>query len=557
MEKFEFFNMFYNPVIVIDNDTHDVKYYNNAFIRNFPDFTTLEKFSHKLNCELCLLNTDDIESHSPIIQAIRSKENFVTHISYQDKNSNFRYYDITAVKRGRGTYKGKYTILFFIDVTSDVKYEQLSEEKQAIEQKYQMLDEDLKSLEDIKQKAQAQAIKMGMINNISNIMRESIDTASIIRPTLKELSKIFNSFRAYYAEYNMTHNIFKISYSLDTEEEGTAIMFDNFAIQNISAKKISCTRCLKEYLSAKPFKESVQRIILPIYHMKELLGVVVLISRQRRELNEELDILENISSQLGTALVHAKLYKKNLETVDELKKTLQELKETQLQLINSEKMASLGQLIAGVAHEINTPVAAIKSNNEIYAKLIKKIEDTKLIELFNDINSTDKIAIERINNLVLSLKKFVRLDEAEVQEANINKELDLTLDLIRHETKHGITVVKNYGEIPLINCYPNMLNQVFMNILVNACQAIDKEGTITITTSFENKELKISIKDTGKGIKDTKKIFEAGYTTKGIGVGTGLGLAISSKIIDKHNGKIEVKSKENEGSEFIITIPSE
>ena len=102
-----------------------------------------------------------------------------------------------------------------------------------------------------------------------------------------------------------------------------------------------------------------------------------------------------------------------------------------------------------------------------------------------------------------------------------------------------------------------MLNQVFTNILVNACQAIEKEGTITITTSFSDKKLKISIKDTGKGIKDTKKIFEVGYTTKGAGVGTGLGLAISSKIISKHNGKIDVISEVGKGSEFIITLYSE
>ena len=163
----------------------------------------------------------------------------------------------------------------------------------------------------------------------------------------------------------------------------------------------------------------------------------------------------------------------------------------------------------------------------------------------------------RINQLVLSLKKFVRLDEAELQDADINSELDLTLDLIRHETKHRITVVRNYGQIPNIKCYPNMLNQVFMNVLVNACQAIEGEGTITITTSYADKMLSISIKDTGRGIEDTQKIFEAGYTTKGAGVGTGLGLAISSKIIAKHHGKIQVKSEIGVGSEFIITIPSE
>lgn len=549
MEKLEFFNKFNNPVLVVNKNSMEVEYRNNAFKRCFSDFTTLRKFSHKLNCEICMLDSSDWEVHSPIFQAIRSKESFVTHISYQQKNNEYSYYDINAIQRR------KYSIIFFIDVTSQIKYEKLLEEKKDVDLKCQLLDEDIKSLEQIKQQAQSQAIKMALINKISNIMRESIDLSSIILPTLKELSIIFSAFRAYYAVYNNKSNLFKVSQSLDEEETGMPIMFDSMVMRKVSNKEISHTRCLKEYMSAKPYKESIQRIVLPIFHMNELLGVVVLVSRQKRELSEELDILENISSQLGTAIVHANLYKKNLETVKELKETLKELNDTQLQLINSEKMASLGQLIAGVAHEINTPVAAIKSNNEIFTKLIQKIDDAKLAAILNDINSTDKEAIQRINQLVISLKKFVRLDEAELQEADINRELDLTLDLIRHETKHRITVTKNYGDIPKIKCYPNMLNQVFMNILVNACQAIEKEGTILITTSYDKKTLKISIKDNGKGIKDIEKIFLAGYTTKGVGIGTGLGLAISSKIIAKHNGKIDVKSELGVGSEFIITIP--
>ena len=548
MKKFEFFNQFNNPVLVINNSQRDVKYRNNAFKRAFPDFTTLKKFSHKLNSEIYLLNSDDWELHLPLIQAIRSKEDFVTHVSYQNKSNEYSFYDINALKR-----KG-YTIVFFTDVTTNEKYEKLKIEKEFVDQKCQLLDEDIKSLESIKQQAQSQALKMALINKISNIMRESIDLESIILPTLKELSVIFNAFRAYYAEFS--HNTFKIVQTLDEEDIGIAIMFDNLVMKDVANKKISHTRCIKEYMSAKPYKESIQRIVVPINHMNDLLGVVVLVSRQRREINEEIDILENISSQLGTAIVHANLYKKNLETVKELKVTLQELKDTQLQLINSEKMASLGQLIAGVAHEINTPVAAIKSNNEIFSRLIEKIDNDNLLELFKNINSTDKEAIQRINQIVISLKKFVRLDEAELQLADINKELDLTLDLIRHETKYRITVNREYGEIPQIKCYPNMLNQVFMNILVNACQAIEGDGTITIKTEYKDDKLVISITDTGVGIEDTDKIFLAGYTTKGVGVGTGLGLAISSKIIDKHKGKIEVRSKKNEGSTFIITIPS-
>ena len=220
-------------------------------------------------------------------------------------------------------------------------------------------------------------------------------------------------------------------------------------------------------------------------------------------------------------------------------------------------MASLGQLVAGVAHEINTPVASIKSNNEIAKKLISQMEDSDTIELLQEINEIDSEAIARINRLVVSLRKFVRLDEAELQEADINKEIDLTLDLIRHETKNRIIIIKNYSDLPPIKCYPNMLNQVFMNILVNAAHAIEGEGTITIDTDYKNNNLIVKIKDTGCGIKEPEKIFFAGYTTKSAGVGTGLGLAIAQKIIEKHKGKIEVKTKINEGSEFCITIPSE
>ena len=319
-------------------------------------------------------------------------------------------------------------------------------------------------------------MKLLLLNNISNIIRSSVDSSIILRSALEELSQLFASFRAYYAVYSKDLAGYIINESLNKKDISRKITFDRETEKMISDGKVFCTSCMKEFIEAKPFNELVQRIILPIYHLNNRLGVIVLLTKQKTKLNDALEVLDGVSTQLGNAIIQAQLYEKDARMVKELKRTLNELQDTQLKLINSEKMASLGQLVAGVAHEINTPLASIKSNNEIFAKLISKLDSTDNTEILKEINEIDKEAIARINRLVVSLRKFVRLDEAELQEANINKELDLTLNLIRHETKKRINIIKNYGNIPLIKCYPNMLNQVFMNILINACQAIDGNG---------------------------------------------------------------------------------
>ena len=426
-----------------------------------------------------------------------------------------------------------------------------------LQKKITLMELDNKNLSKVKQQAQSQAMKLLLLNNISNIIRGSVDTSKILTSALDELTQLFAAFRGYYAVYSKDMAAYIINESLHKKDISKKITFDKTTEQAIAIGKVFSSSCMKEYTEAKPFNELVQRIVLPIYHMSHRIGVIVILTKQKTKFDDALEVLDGVSTQLGNAIIQAELYEKNSRMVKELTRTLNELQDTQLKLINSEKMASLGQLIAGVAHEINTPIASIKSNNEITTKLISKLENEKVAELLKEVNNIDKEAIGRINRLVVSLRKFVRLDEAELQDADINKELDLTLELIRHETKNKVTIIKNYGNIPPIKCYPNMLNQVFMNILVNAAQAIETAGEISIDTSFKNNNLIVKIKDSGCGIKEPDKIFFAGYTTKGVGVGTGLGLAISQKIIEKHKGKIEVNSVINKGSEFIITIPSE
>ena len=548
MGKFDLFNKFNSAVIVL-NENNETVFRNNVFKRVFPDYKTLEKFSHKLNYNVCALVSNDVQVHSPVAQALSSPQDFSAHVLYQTSNNDYYYYDMSATK------KGKYNIIVFTDVTAKINLENLVQRNLNYQKKIAILEEDNKNMSKIKLQAQSQAMKLLLLNNISNIIRESIDTSVILMSALDELAQMFGAFRAYYASAE-NDKTFVIRESVNKNEIGCKISFDKDVNNAINQGKVSCLACMKEYKEAKPFKEMVQRIVLPIYHLNTLLGVIVLSTKQKIRFDDTLEVLDGVSSQLGNAIIQSELYEKNRQMVTDLTKALEELKDTQLKLINSEKMASLGQLVAGVAHEINTPVASIKSNNEIVKKLISKIKDNDTADLLKEINTIDSEAIERINRLVISLRKFVRLDEAELQEADINKEIDLTLDLIRHETKNRIDIVKNYSKLPPIKCYPNMLNQVFMNILVNAVHAIKGKGTITIDTDYKNKSLTVKIKDTGCGIKEPDKIFFAGYTTKGSGVGTGLGLAISQKIIEKHNGKIGVKTKLNEGSEFCITIPS-
>lgn len=450
MKKFDIFRQFRDAVIIL-NRKQEVVYRNHTFKRWFKDFTNIKKLSYHSSFDICPLNSENIEIYSPIYHAVISKENFFARISYQSELNRIFYYDLQAVK------KGNYTIIFFTDVSAQNKLNDTAKENVKLKEQINSLIEENEDLQKIKRKAQSQAIRIALINKVSNNIRESIDISQILQSALKELALMFGAFKAYYAEAEGNDFIIKEVYGGKKSKNDKTIQFDVLTSKTIAAKEISVSNSLTEFVNAKPFKQPVLRIIVPVHHMQNLMGVIVLLSYQKRELNEEIEILEAISSQLSNAITRAELYQKNIRTVNELKNTLKELKETQIQLINSEKMASLGQLVAGVAHEINTPVASIKSNNGIVAKLLGSIENSELKEMLTDINEIDKEAVSRISSIVTSLKKFVRLDEAELQEADINKELDLTLELIRHETKNRIEVIKNYGEIPVIKCFRTCL----------------------------------------------------------------------------------------------------
>lgn len=252
------------------------------------------------------------------------------------------------------------------------------------------------------------------------------------------------------------------------------------------------------------------------------------------------------------------------EQIDGLER---EVRERTRQLVQAEKMAALGNLVAGIAHELNNPVGAISGAHDVLDRLIERIakslgqnkseEMQKWLHLLRDNNRNAITASQRISQVVRSLKNFSRLDEASYQKADVREGLDSTLTLLTPKFEGRIEVTHAYGEVPAIYCYAAELNQVFMNVLSNAAQHIDGSGRIHIETKADAERVYVRISDTGRGIPadNLERIFDPGFTTQGVGVGTGLGLSISYNIMQKHGGRIFVESEVGKGSTFTVELP--
>ncbi len=263
------------------------------------------------------------------------------------------------------------------------------------------------------------------------------------------------------------------------------------------------------------------------------------------------------------------------EHAEELEETNIKLRETQAQLIQKEKMVSLGNLVAGLAHEVNTPLGAINSNADTAQRIIKIIssivEDkeegpwtdekkeklNRAVEALIELNQSTAMGASRIDRVVKALRGFARLDATEYQKADLHQGIEDTLTLLIVNPELKLEIEKDFAPLPEIYCNPGQLNQVFLNILTNAIEATSGQGKIWIKTQQEKENVMIMIKDNGKGIPEENldKIFDPGFTTKGPGVGPGLGLSICYRIVNEHGGEIEVQSEEEKGSTFTIRIP--
>lgn len=239
--------------------------------------------------------------------------------------------------------------------------------------------------------------------------------------------------------------------------------------------------------------------------------------------------------------------------------------------VNEARLATLGMLMAGVAHELNTPLGALSSNHDSLKRALARLQDIladevvepseleevrRVVRALGGVMRVNDMAMQRVGELVTSLRSFGRPDRADIDTVDVHEGLDTAVTLLRHELRDRIAVEREYGDVPRIECYPQQINQIFMNLLLNAVQAIPGRGTITLRTSASDEGITVAVSDTGIGIAADQlgRIFEPGFTTKGARVGMGLGLPIVRRTIERHGGRLEVTSVPGEGTTFTVHL---
>ncbi len=444
-----------------------------------------------------------------------------------------------------------------------------------------------------------QAQREAMLNRIGGRIRTSLELDQIVQSTVEEIVSLLHLEQAAFGWYEPKEQMLKIMWECGKSEDPKPVKhFSPYCIRNLSLRVeggkpiiLASDSWVEEENQPLQLKDN-SYLAVPVLTQSQSHGYLICSHASQWFWSKgEVQLLKAVADQLAIAINQSHLYSQTQGQVKLLNSTLTELKTTQTHLVQSEKMSSLGQMVAGIAHEINNPVNFIFANlpyttkytkdllalvslyKQAFPKTPPEIEDFAAeIELdfieedLPQMLNSMKMGTERIRNIVLSLRNFSRLDESEKKQADIHEGIDNTLLLLSNRIKNGIYIVKHYGDLPCVECYPSQLNQVFMNLLSNAIDAVIEserpDKIITISTTFfrENSArfLKVAIADNGSGIPDHIKdqIFNPFFTTKPVGKGTGLGLAISYKIVvDGHGGTISIAKPPGGGTEFSVQIP--
>lgn len=465
---------------------------------------------------------------------------------------------------------------------------------------------------------QAKAKREKLINTVNSALRNTSEFDKILETAADELAKALSVFRcAIVCKLDSVGETYICEANTEEEERDkgpTRLKHIDATICNFVLKERANYKEIEDGALQKtfvfndlnndsffePVKESIEKfglasmVVQPMVYGDKSKGAIILAETDPRRhwSNEDLELIKSVAGQVAVAIEQVtlidELSKKNKDLVQKnlnLDSKHSELQTMQSQLIHQEKMASLGRLVAGIAHELNNPINFVHGNLpylEEYVQDLRKIVDSVEIkdperkqqledlkeEVKYDFLVTDLDNIladlqegaDRIRHIVRNLKSFSRLDEAELKDASVHDGLESTLKILsQYYGRDKIKVEKRFGEVPEILCYPGQLNQLWMNLLSNAAQALEKTENpkVEIETKLEDKKVSILVKDNGPGIKPDiqSKIFDPFYTTKPVGQGTGLGLSICHSIVERHGGSISLDSKEGKGTSFTVIIP--
>ncbi len=466
---------------------------------------------------------------------------------------------------------------------------------------------------------QAQAGREFLINQLTRSIRQSLNIEIILGTAVTELGKVLGVSRCFIRYFAPDTEEKTFQYQLPgitrLPQAGLALERDAFQLRKDQATNpfiLNDVRdCPSQWAEQIVFEATAVKslAVIPILVRDILVGSISLhqCDAYRAWVPEDIDLLRAMAEHLGVALNQAQLFLELDLRKQALEGALEDLQQAQLYLIQSEKMAVLGQFVAGIAHEVNTPLGTMISNNATLTLCLEKLKpillppesvepalpdralNAKLVDGMDNLLSLNRLASSRIQEIVSNLRNFARLDESEMKTVDLKEGIESTLLLLRSSMDPTIELIRNYSpDVPPVQCYPGLLNQVFMNLIVNASHALLNIGTtghkaegrsasdaglsveldvatqprprqieIIVRPKADGQTVQVVIRDTGKGIapENLAKVFDPGFTTKGVGVGTGLGLALCYRIVEKHQGRISVDSVRNEGTAFTVDIP--
>jgi PAS domain S-box-containing protein len=465
----------------------------------------------------------------------------------------------------------------------------------------------LVTIEDITARQAAEAAlhsfadQQALINRITAQIRNTLDVPTILKTTIKSLSELLEVDWCAFAWYDREPAVWSVveDQSWDGQTWVGQYASGRGAIDEAILLQLETQRLdrldrpdHRGYPAFLDSNGSQARLCVPLKTQRDQFGIIICDHRQLHHwTDDEVALVQSVADQLAIAIDQAELYHDSRAKGKALQQTLQELKRAQAQMVQNEKMSSLGQLVAGIAHEINNPVNFIHGNvdyTRIYvADLLKLVEQYQkhypepALEIAHAIEAMDldflrrdfpkildsmQLGTARINEIVESLRSFSRLDETGLKVVDLHRGIDSALMILQSRINHppAIEIVKNYGELPLVECLAGEINQVFMNILTNAIDALnelapDQARQIVITTeAISADQVAIRIANNGPAIpiEIQHRIFDPFFTTKPVGQGTGMGMAISYQIItDRHQGHLLCHSERGQGTEFVIQLP--